>query len=158
MNDNLHAQAIPTEVLSEAQRKIQEAVTLLSPYLLALTPEDRQGMLKMGDKTIGFVEKAFDYAKKNPELAPSYLKMPDFEADFTDARGLLGFHNMIMQLENGVSDTEMAAGSEAYQAALVFYNSVKMAADQNIPGAKAVYDELKERFPKRKRKSVESDG
>ncbi|MDR0721667.1 MAG: hypothetical protein LBF75_02570 [Treponema sp.] len=41
----------------------------------------------------------------------------------------------------------MVVGSEAYQAALVFYQSVKMAAAQDIPGAKAVYEELKTRFP-----------
>jgi hypothetical protein len=50
-------------------------------------------------------------------------------------------------LEEAIDDTEMIAGSEAYQAALVFYKSVKMAAEQDIPGAKAVYEELKTRFP-----------
>jgi hypothetical protein len=47
----------------------------------------------------------------------------------------------------------MIAGSEAYQAALVFYKSVKMAAAQDIPGTKAVYDELKIRFPGGKRRT-----
>jgi hypothetical protein len=51
-------------------------------------------------------------------------------------------------LEETVDDTEMTAGSEAYQAALVFYKSVKLAASQDIPGAKAVYEELKTRFPR----------
>jgi hypothetical protein len=51
----------------------------------------------------------------------------------------------------------MVAGSEAYQAALVFYKSVKVAAAQDIPGAKAVYDELKTRFPGGKRKSGETE-
>jgi hypothetical protein len=60
-------------------------------------------------------------------------------------------------LEEGVDDTEMIAGSEAYQAALVFYKSVKVAAAQDIPGAKAVYDELKTRFPGGKRKSGETE-
>jgi hypothetical protein len=50
----------------------------------------------------------------------------------------------------------MAVGSEAYQAALVFYKSVKMAA-QDIPGAKAVYEELKTRFPGGKRKTGETE-
>jgi hypothetical protein len=45
----------------------------------------------------------------------------------------------------------MLAGSEAYQAALVFYKSVKMAAAHDVPGAKAVYEELKTRFPGGKR-------
>jgi hypothetical protein len=128
----------------------------LSPYLLALTPEDRKGMLKMGEKTIGFVEKAFDFAKQNPELVPPYLKISEFETDFADAHGLWTLHNMITQLEEGISGTEMAAGSEAYQASLIFYHSVKMAASQNIPGANAVYEELRKRFPSTKRRTTTS--
>ena len=60
------------------------------------------------------------------------------------------------QLEEGVSDTQTTAGSEAYQSALVFYNSAKLAASQGINGAKAVYEELKKRFPQRKQKRVEA--
>jgi hypothetical protein len=47
----------------------------------------------------------------------------------------------------------MVAGSEAYQSSLIFYNSVKMAARQDIPGAKAIYEELKKRFPGPKHRS-----
>jgi hypothetical protein len=82
----------------------------------------------MGEKTIGFVEKANDFAKQNPNLVPPYLEMSAFGTDFTDAHGLWTLHNMVLQLEEGIGDTEMSAGSEAYQAALVFYKSVKMAA------------------------------
>jgi hypothetical protein len=57
--------------------------------------------------------------------------------------------NSVQQLEEAIDNTEMTAESEAYQAALVFYKSVKMAAAQDIPGAKAVYKELKTRFPQR---------
>jgi hypothetical protein len=157
MKENTHVQAIPQNVLAEAQAKIQEVLTLLSPYLLALTPAERQGMPKMGEKTIGFVEKAYDFAKQNPNLVPPYLGIAAFGTDFTDAHGLWTLHNMVLQLEEGVGDTEMSAGSEAYQAALVFYKSVKMAAAQDIPGAKAVYEELKPRFPGGKRKAGETD-
>jgi hypothetical protein len=75
--------------------------------------------------------------------------MGAFGADFSDAHGLWTLFNTVQQLEEGIGDTEMTAGSEAYQAALVFYKSVKMAAAQDIPGAKAVYEELKTRFPQR---------
>jgi hypothetical protein len=51
----------------------------------------------------------------------------------------------------------MTSGSEAYQAALIFYNSVKMATRQDIPGAKAVYEELRKRFPGTRRKSGKMD-
>jgi hypothetical protein len=153
MKENTHVQAIPENVLTSAQTKIQEVLTLLAPYMLALTPAERQGMPKMGEKTIGFVEKAYDFAKQNPNLVPPYLEMTAFGTDFTDAHGLWTVHNLVQQLEEGISDTEMTAGSEAYQAALVFYKSVKMAAAQDIPGAKAVYEELKTRFPGGKRRT-----
>jgi hypothetical protein len=83
--------------------------------------------------------------------------MTAFGVDFQDAHGLWNLLNSIKQLEEGVDDTEMAAGSEAYQAALVFYHSVKTAADQDIPGAKAVYEELRTRFPSRRRGKSETE-
>jgi hypothetical protein len=83
--------------------------------------------------------------------------MGTFRTDFVDAHGLWTLHNLVMQLEEGISDTEMTAGSEAYQATLVFYKSVKMASAQDIPGAKAVYEELKTRFPGGKRKVGETE-
>jgi hypothetical protein len=77
--------------------------------------------------------------------------------NFEDAHRLWTLVNSIRQLEENTSDTEMTAGSEAYQAALVFYKSVKMAAAQDVPGAKAVYAELKTRFPGGKRKTGETE-
>jgi hypothetical protein len=149
MKDNQHTQAIPSTVLTQAQTKIDEARALLAPYMLALTPAERHGLPKMGEKTISFVEKAYDFARQNPSLVPLYLGIDAFGVDFADAHGLWTLLNSIRQLEEGIDDTEMTAGSEAYQAALVFYHSVKMAAAQDIPGAKAVYEELRTRFPQR---------
>ena len=153
MKENIHVQAIPPDVLAQAQTKIQEVQALLAPYMLALTPEERRELPKMGAKTISFVEKAFDFAQQNPNLVPPYLDLAAFGVDFNDAHGLWTVHNMVQQVEEGIADTEMLAGSEAYQAALVFYKSVKMAAAQDVPGARAVYEELKSRFPQRGRKS-----
>jgi hypothetical protein len=47
----------------------------------------------------------------------------------------------------------MLAGNEAYHAALAFYNYAKVAAGQDVPGAKAVYASLRERFPRTKRRA-----
>jgi hypothetical protein len=45
-----------------------------------------------------------------------------------DSHGLWTLLNTVQQLEEGIGDPEMTAGSEAYQAAFVFYKSAKMAA------------------------------
>jgi hypothetical protein len=97
--------------------------------MIALTPAERHELPKIGEKTISFVEKAYDFAQQNPNLVPPYLDMAAFGTDFGDAYGLWTLVNSIRQLEEN-------AGSEAYQAALVFYKSVKMAAAQDIPGGK----------------------
>jgi hypothetical protein len=128
MNNNQHIQAIPSTVLAAAQTKIDEVLASLGPYLLAITPAERRELPKMGEKTIGFVEKAFDFTRQNPQLLPAYFSADEFGIDFGVAHGLWTLLNTIQQLEQGVDDTEMLAGSEAYQAALVFYKAVKMAA------------------------------
>ena len=147
MRENKHSQAIPENTLQQARDKIAEVAVLLKPYLLALTPEQRHELPKMGPKTLNFVEKAHEYAHENTDLVPPYLKLDDFDIDFKDAHGLWTLYSHVRQLEDGISDTQMTAGSEAYQSALVFYNSAKVASSQGVPGAKAVFEELKRRFP-----------
>jgi len=39
MKDNKHSQAIPANILEQAQAKIVEAANLLKPYLLAITAQ-----------------------------------------------------------------------------------------------------------------------
>jgi hypothetical protein len=152
--ENRHVLPVPPEVLAQAQTKINEANALLAPYLLPLTPEERHDLPKMGNKTLSFVEKALDYALQYPQLCPSYFNMADFDTDMKDATGLRILYVSAKQLSDNIDDTVLIAGSEAYQASLVFYNAVKAAAAQDVPGAKEVYADLKARFPgvKRKRK------
>jgi len=47
----------------------------------------------------------------------------------------------------------MVAGSEAYNAALVFYNSAKGASRVNVPGSEAVYNDLQQRFAVKTKKA-----
>jgi hypothetical protein len=150
MKSNKHSQSIPAATLEQAKAKIEEAANLLKPYLIALTPTERQEIPKMGPKTLNFVEKAHEYAHENPNLVPNYLDMVEFDTDFADAHGLWTLYNRTLQLTEGINDTQMTVGSEAHQTALVFYNSVKIATSQGISGAKAVYEELKKRFPRKK--------
>ena len=152
--NNIHNQSIPTDILAQAIAKLNEVNVLLKPYLLTLSPDERHNLLKKGDKSSSFVDKAFEFSKTNPEFMPSYVNLADFEIDNNDSYTLIGIVNMSTQLCNGLDDTMMVAGSEAYYAALTYYNSVQLAAGMNAPGAKAIYDELKKRFPGKTRAAV----
>jgi hypothetical protein len=154
---NQHSQSIPAQTTEQAQGLLKQVSDLLAPHALALTPAERHELPKMGEKTLGFVEKAYQFAQQNPFLRPPYLDMAAFEIDFSDAVGLRVLHNTVRQIEEILDDTIMTAGSEAYQAALAFYSAAKSAAAQDVPGAKAVYEELRERFPGHRRKSADNE-
>jgi hypothetical protein len=139
--------AIPAAVLTQVQTAITQIVTALKPYLQPLTPQERQDMLKMGDKTVAFVQKTRDYAAQNPAFVPAFVSLPDFKID---ADALLGLAPLRQQLESLALDTDstlMVAGSDAYAEALTIYKNIKFLAENNQPGAQAAYDDLRQRFP-----------
>jgi hypothetical protein len=146
MKENLHVQAIPEDVLNQVQTKFEEALTLLKPYLLSLTPAQRRELPKLGEKTLEFVEKSLQYAQANPALCPAFLNLSDFETDMKDVQRLWAPLNKAEQAFREIEDTLTVAGSEAYQAALLFYKYVKLLAEQSIPGAETIYGDLKSRF------------
>lgn len=152
--ENKHVSSIPEEVLTQVKAKIEEAIALVKPHSVIMTAEERGSVLKVGDKTYNFITKVFEYVKTNPEFVPSYLNVGDLEMDVKDADGHVAIVSLMNQLFNYFDDTKLAARSEAYSAALYYYGSVQQAASVNLPGAKAIYDDLKEYFP-RSRKSNE---
>ena len=66
--------------------------------------------------------------------------------DFDAVSELLPLLRTVDQLESNLNDTTMMAGSEAYLAALSYYNSIKMAIKMNVPGAKVIFDDMSKRF------------
>jgi hypothetical protein len=147
MNEK-HVTRIPADILAEVKFHLETAITVLRPYVVTLTPSERHDVPKMGNKMLSFVEKSYDYAENNPSLRPPYLDMEAFSVDKSDAIHLRGLLNIAKQLEENIDDTELIAGSEAYQEALMFYNNVKLSAAQDVPGARAVYEALKPHFHK----------
>lgn len=153
--NNIHNSSIPQTVLDEIKQKLSEASDLLKPYVNPLTPAERTELAKLGDKTLAFVEKTKTHSTDNPQLCPAYFSSEEFTIDYNDYQNLRPIANMMEQILHNVEDTMMVAGSEAYVASLSFYNSVKDAAKRDIPGAKAVSDDLKERFPQKRGKQAE---
>jgi hypothetical protein len=141
---------IPDEVVSDITSRLNDVANILKPYLIALTPTERHDLPKMSDGTLPFVQKCLDYCQSNPEFAPSYLDFTGLLADMKVYNQLLPIFRLAEQLENKLNDTTMEVGAESYISALSYYNSVKMAAGMNVPGSKAIYEDLKKRFAKEK--------
>lgn len=148
--NNTHNQSIPQAELDEIKQSIEKALSLLKPYTIPLTPAERSNMAKLVDKTNA-------YSLANPQLCPSYFNQAEFAIDFNDYQNLRPLVVMVEQLLHQIEDTMTMAGSEAYIASLSFYNSAKDAAKRDIPGAKAVYEDLRLRFPQPYARKKEED-
>lgn len=99
------------------------------------------------------MEKPKEFAQANPERCPSYYTASEFIEDFKEAHNLWTLRNFVMQLYQKLNDTLTLAGNQSYQKALKFYDTAKMTARQNVPGTRAVHEELTVRFPGRSRKA-----
>ncbi|MDO5524361.1 MAG: hypothetical protein Q4G48_10000 [Bacteroidia bacterium] len=143
--------------LASVREKLAALQTDLADVLIVnLTPEERQNLLIMGSKTIDFVTRALGYAQQNPNLTPPYIDLPEAQKDLSLVRNVMPVLQELRTLTRGLEDTVMVAGSEAYDAALIFYASVKGASRTDVPGAQAVHDDLKRQFPNRGRKKADT--
>ncbi len=148
---------IPAKVLAEASQKLEEVNNLLSPFLVALTPEERRRLPKMGEGNMPFVEKSVEYTKSHGALVPAFVDTKEMEIDLKAVYDMITLSRIAARLCNGLNDTMLLAGSEAYTAALSFYNSVKVAAKRNVKGAEPVHNDLKKRFVKHGSRTPEND-
>lgn len=136
---------------SEADRTavaqaIQTLATTLQPLLIALDAADKNALAKMKDKSMPFVDKVIQYTKSNPEFIPPYLNVAELEIDYKAFSELNALLRTIAPLIRNIDDTAVLCGSEAYIAALNYYNSTKQATKMNVPNAKGIYEDLKIRF------------
>lgn len=145
---------IPQDVMSQATDLFLQGQALLVPYFVTLTPEDRKNMLKMNNGTDPFVAQGLQYMGSNPEFIPSFVNAKEVGTDYDNYDGLSPLYALLTQVCSQVSDTKMASGGSAYNGVLSFYNNVKLAAKNRVPGAKTIFEDLKKRFEKKK-KTVE---
>lgn len=129
----------------------------LEPILISLTPQEKQSMLILGDKSISFVNKNLMFADQKPEFIPSYLDIKAWRIDMQAKNDLAPYNAEIQEINSLLKDTIALCGNEAYLQALTYYNSVKQAAKSNVPGAKPIYEELKQQFPNYKKPEEEED-
>ena len=147
MKDRLKI-VLPSAEQKELQIGLEKIQNTLSKYLIALTPKEKQHLPKMSDGTLPFVEKSLAYSQSNKEYVPPYLDADELGRDVQAVEDLTVLYRSVKQLGSKLEDTILLAGSEAYVASLSYYNSVKMAAKLDVPGAKTIYADLKQRFAK----------
>lgn len=138
---------IPETDMAEIRNALGVLQEKLAPHLASLSAQDRMELPKMGDKTVAFVRKSYEYAVKHRELAPAFLDMDQLGIDLGAVDFFRDLAEVLTPISAAVDDSLTLSGSEAYQGALLIYGGIKAAAKARHPNAIAIYEELSTRFP-----------
>ncbi len=153
MQENQISINFSNEELEKINQAIKVLQQILLPKLVKLNPEQRQEIAKMGDKTLAFVTKSYEYAKQNPALVPAYLDINEMKTDLDAVESLRQIFSPLQEIAQDLEDSMMVSGSEAYIASLSFYNAVKGASKSKIWASEQIYNDLSQRFVGRSRKN-----
>ena len=141
---------VKIQLTEENKNAIETAIKTLQdtfkPILVSVPPAEKRAMLTLGNKSLGFVSQNMMYAKQKAEFVPSYLDMNEWEIDLKAWEDLAPYYAQIQEIQSLLSDTISICGNEAYRQSLTYYNTVKQGAKDNVPGAKPIFDELKQYY------------
>jgi hypothetical protein len=149
--------AIDPVTLAEIVDLIHDAEILFKPYANTFTSKDRTRMIGTGIKNFGFIETAHESAENNPQFIPPYQDMTEFGESISDSIHKRKLLTLLQQFAQQVSDSMLLVGDVAYHNALEYYNSVKEAARQRVPGAEAEYTLLSKYFKRSKHSSKDGN-
>ncbi|MBF2008862.1 MAG: hypothetical protein IGS49_26290 [Chlorogloeopsis fritschii C42_A2020_084] len=140
---NITAKLSPEDIqeIKAALQTIQKKL----PFLITLSTEERRKRVKMGDKSLAFVNNSITAAQSNPDILPASFDIEEFVRDYQLAATLTELLLSMRQLTEQVDDTLLAVGSEAMSSSLTVYDYVKTAA-KKTPGLKTLAEQLGERF------------
>jgi hypothetical protein len=122
------------------------AVKALLTFVVGLSNDKRQKLLKLAEGRVGWDEKASSYMANRPDLVPGYVDM----AALAQNRGVRSDLGDIIRawtdVGEGLNDTDMVIGHQILKPEYAFYNSAQEAAKHGVPGAQAIADDLGSAF------------
>jgi hypothetical protein len=131
--------------LSTLDSALRSIETILARGV-ALTPQQRRDLYKMGDKSEAFCRQALMLLTNNPQVVPPSLSVTEALADLQALDALRPRLDKLRQLTERAEDTELALGSDVMGVALEGYALLKVAGKGEA--LKSARRELSARFAK----------
>ena len=132
------------------QQEIENIIAALKtireqlPFLVGLSTQERRQITKMGRKAKTFAVRALDMAVQHTDVMPRHLNVEEARRDVALFEALNPILQAVSHLRELIEDTQMVAGSEAYAAARLAYNSAKVSG-KNL-GLDDILEDLSQQF------------
>ena len=148
MDQNLiSAEISPADALAVEQLLAQAKEKL--PFLLTLSPEQRQNLTKAGDAYKSFLDKAVQVVNQYPQILSNLFDKEEFLRDYALAVAIAPLVSSASSLAQALEDTHLALRSDSMMAALEVYNSVQTSVTK-VPGLRSILDEMQVFFAKKR--------
>jgi hypothetical protein len=120
-----------------------------------LTGRDRQRLISARSRNYGFIDKAFDIARDNPDFMP-----PNFDMDllFYNLREMEDLRQLMLVLQQFlqlVTNRFMQQADFCFRDALRIYASLQEQTRARVPGAAPLFEALQDFFRRRRRETDE---
>lgn len=123
------------------------------PFLRTATAEEREKLVKMGQKSVGFVEDVYAAACAFSEVFPSTFNLEAFTKDIKLKGELPYIKQLFLSFVEKIDDTDLLLGSDLKVQALEAYGFLKMAAKNNA-AVKTSVDSIAEYWEGRGKKKA----
>ena len=143
---------------SEDKEAVLAALKLVReklPFLIDLSKQERKKLAAMGDTRYSFVHRALQVAEQCPDVLPRNFSVEDYRRDVDLLDALLSITQTVRRLEEGLDDTSLELGAEAYAAARTVYRSVKF--DRSGGALDETKKELARAFPQKPPRKSQKD-
>ena len=148
---------VSIEIQSADLQAIKDAIAVLqaklSPLLIALTTDQRQKRVKMGEASKPFVEKVLEYAVSNPQFLPAFASVPQMQKDWKAHQELNPVYNSLNQITSNLSDTLLELGQDLMKPANAYYKLVQVGVSMDVPNAKPIEADLAVRYERKPKKN-----
>lgn len=124
-----------------------EKVRASLPFLLQLAAADRPSLPHLDVELKPFLENAVSDSKNFADLVPPGLDVDELERDYVLYQQLVDIIQPIQELLDLIQDTALAAGSDAFETAIIFYKNVRMSARLGDDSANKVLEGLRRNLP-----------
>lgn len=114
--------------------------------LIALTPEQRRGLVRMGQKSEAFCRQTVIVLGQNPQVIPPSLSLAEAQADLSSIDALRPRLTRLQRLTERAEATDEALGSDVMSFALEGYALLKLSGKNQ--GLEGLRHELSGRFAK----------
>jgi len=120
-----------------------------------LTGTQRKRLFSAGVRNYGFIDKAFDIARDNPEFMPPHFSVEKLYENLRDLEDFRQCMLVLQQFLQIVTNAFMLQADSCYRDALRIYGSLQEQTRNRVPGAEPLFEALRTFFHRRRRHGEE---